>query len=90
MAVQKGLIPRSGGPQDNFLYWSVQIMAILKAKLVWHVVRADDAVSSFSSLQLRASVNGSNVASDFEYVRDLTSSIILHVLGKVPFACFML
>lgn len=90
MMDQKVLIPRLGGTQDNFLHWSAQIRAILKAKGVWHVVRADDAVSLSSWHQVQVSEEGSDVASDPEYGRDIEWSIILQGLGEVPLACVML
>lgn len=50
---------------------------------------ADDAASFFSSLQGRDDDESSNVASDLEYGRDLSSSKIIQVLDKNQFVCIM-
>lgn len=67
----------------------VRIKEMLKAKRLWHVVRAYDAASSSSSRQGWASDTGSNIGSDIEYARNVAYSIILQALGNVPFACVM-
>lgn len=70
-------ISRFRGSQENLLYWSAQIMAILKAKYVWQVVRADDAVSLSLSYQVQARVKGSDVIGYPEYAKNAACSIIL-------------
>lgn len=82
-------IPRFLGPQDNFLYWSAQIKAILNAKQVWHVMQVDDPASVSLSHQVRASDAGSDVCSAPERLRDVACTKILQGLDKVPFACVM-
>lgn len=91
MTGQKVSIPRNGGPQDGFWYWWVQINLILNAKPVWHVVQADDASSTSSSPQVWVKDSGSGVASDPEYAKDVSCSLILQWLGEVPFraSCVM-
>lgn len=89
MTDQKVSVPRLGGPQDNFLNWSVQIKVILKARRVWHVVRAEDRASLSSLHRVQASDKGSDVGSDPEYVRDIVCSIILQEPGEVLIACVM-
>jgi len=45
----KEYLPFFKGPQDNFLYWSARIKALLKSKKVWSVVRDPTAPASSSS-----------------------------------------
>lgn len=54
---------------------------------MWHVGRPDDAASSTSSDYVRANDEGSDTGNDYEYARDVAFSIILQVLGHVPFPC---
>lgn len=62
---------------------------ILKATHFWYVVRVDNAASASSSHQVGAGHEGSDVASDLEYARDVACWKGLQVLGEEPFAIFM-
>lgn len=69
------------------MHWLEQIKEIQKVKRDWHVMRAGDAMGFSSLHHVRASDEGSDVASDSEYVRDVACSIALQRLGEVPFVC---
>lgn len=78
--------------QDNFLYWSGQKKASLKAKRVWYAMRGDDAASSFASYRHGTDITDTVTRGvvDDEYVRDVACSVILReVGGRVSFVCIM-
>lgn len=64
MTNQNLFIPWLGGSEDGFMYWTAQIIAILKAKQVWVIVRADDAGSLSSFHQVQASDKGFDESND--------------------------
>lgn len=92
MNVEQGsLVPRFKGQQDNFLYWSGQIKAILKAKRVWHVGRGDDGASSSASHQDGTDKTGTATEGvlDNAFAKDIACSVVLQGLAEVSTARVM-
>lgn len=89
MTDQKVAIPRFFGLQNNFLYWSAQLKAILKARPMWNVLWVYDAASSSSWPEMRVSDAESDISSDLEYSRDVACLLIRQGLAEVMFACIM-
>lgn len=79
------------GQQNNFLYWSVQVKAILNAKRVWHFVRGEDVANSYVSNQngKERKDTATGGVMDDEYGRNVECSVNIRGICKVPFACVM-
>lgn len=59
MTDQKYFTRTLGGPLDTFLYWLVQIKAILKAKQGRQVMQADGAASYHRGIRQKQAWKGS-------------------------------
>lgn len=70
------------------MFRSAEVKAILKAKLMWRVVRGYGVASSTSHrVEMKVVENcGGNITGG-EYARDSGCSLILQGLEEIPFSC---